>query len=76
MRAHYTKEAIEQNLRDAGCDEKCICQFMEDMDEKREKEGLKLLQDHRRKLLDAMHREQKRIDCLDYLVYEMQKAKK
>lgn len=76
MWAHHTKEAIEQNLRDAGCDEKCICQFMEDMEEKREKEGLKLLQSHRRKLLDAMHREQKRIDCLDYLVYEMQKAKK
>lgn len=76
MRAHYTKEAIEQNLRDAGCDEKCICQFMEDMEGRREKEGLKLLQDHRSKLLDAMHREQRRIDCLDYLVYEMQKAKK
>ncbi len=76
MRAHHTKEAIEQNLRDAGCDEKFICQFMEDMEEKREKEGLKLLQNHRRKLLDAMHQEQKRIDCLDYLVCEMQKAKK
>ncbi len=76
MRAHHTKEAIEQNLRDAGCDEKCICQFIEDMEKKRDKDGLKLLQNHRRKLLDAIHREQKRIDCLDYLLYEMQQAKK
>ena len=76
MRAHHTKEAIEQNLRDAGCDEKCICRFMEDMEEKREKEGLKLLQNHRRKLLDALHREQKHIDCLDYLVYTIEKNEK
>lgn len=76
MRAHHTKEAIEQNLRDAGCDEECICRFMADLEEKREQEGLKLLREHRSKLLDAMHREQKRIDCLDYLVYEMQKAGK
>lgn len=76
MRAHYTKEAIKQNLRDAGCDEECICQFMADLDRNRAQEGLKLLRKHRSKLLDAMHREQKRIDCLDYLVYEMQKANK
>lgn len=76
MRAHDTREAIEQNLRDAGCDEECIRQFMADLDEKREQEGLKLLRKHRSKLLDAMHREQKRIDCLDYLVYEMQRANK
>lgn len=76
MRAGMEKEAITQNLRDAGCDEACICEFMEDLEKKREQEGLRLLKKHRGKLLDAMHREQKRIDCLDYLVYEMQKVKK
>ncbi len=31
---------------------------------------------HRRVLLDALHREQKRIDCLDYLVYTIEKNEK
>ena len=36
--------------------------------------GLRLLNQHRRLLLDAMHREQKRIDCLDYLLYQIRKS--
>lgn len=76
MWPYRTSEAVEQNLRDAGCDEECICKFMEDLDQGREKEGLKLLDQHRRCLVDAMHREQKRIDCLDYLVYQVQRAHK
>ena len=37
-------------------------------------EALRLLTAHRRHLLDTLHQEQKRIDCLDYLVYQMRKA--
>lgn len=76
MPAYQTEETIKQNLRDAGCDEACICEFMEDMNQNKEAEGMKVLHRHRSKLLDAMHREQKRIDCLDYLIYQMRKAKK
>lgn len=76
MPAYQTEEAIKQNLRDAGCDEACICEFIEDMRQNREAEGMKILRRHRGRLLDAVHREQKRIDCLDYLIYQMQKAKK
>ncbi len=75
MLAYQSEEAIEQNLRDAGCDEDCICEFMEDMDQNKEAAGMKVLRKHRSKLLDAMHREPKRIDCLDYLIYQMQKNK-
>ena len=75
MLAYASEEAIEQNLRDAGCDESCIREFMEDMSQSKETEGMKVLRKHRSKLLDAMHREQKRIDCLDYLIYQMQKSK-
>lgn len=76
MLAYPSEEAMEQNLRDAGCDEACICEFMEDMSQNREAEGMKVLRRHRSKLLNAMHQEQKRIDCLDYLIYQMRKAKK
>lgn len=73
MGAYQTKEAIEQNLRDAGCEEKCIREFMQDLEQDRMQAGLRLLNQHRRLLLDAMHREQKRIDCLDYLLYQIRK---
>ncbi|RKJ39761.1 hypothetical protein D7X94_10970 [Acutalibacter sp. 1XD8-33] len=73
MGAYQTREAIEQNLRDAGCEEKCIREFMQDLEQDRMQAGLRLLNQHRRLLLDAMHREQKRIDCLDYLLYQIRK---
>ncbi len=76
MWPYQTPEAVEQNLRDAGCGEECIRQFMEDLGESKAKEALKLLEAHRRTLLDAMHRDLKRIDCLDYLVYQMERAHK
>ena len=38
-------------------------------------EQLKLLSDHRRHLLDCLHREERRIDCLDYLVYQLEKRR-
>ena len=73
MGAYQTKEAIEQNLRDAGCGERCIREFMQDLEQDRMQAGLRLLNQHRRWLLDAMYREQKRIDCLDYLLYQIRK---
>lgn len=76
MLAYRTDEAVEQNLRDAGCDEACIREFMKSMRQNKDAEGMKALLRHRSKLLDAMHREQKRIDCLDYLLYQMRKTKK
>ena len=73
MGAYQTKEALEQNLRDAGCEERCVREFMQDLEQDRMQAGLRLLNQHRRLLLDAMHREQKRIDCLDYLLYQIRK---
>lgn len=71
-----TEEAIIQNLKDAGCDSETIEKFMADLQKGKEANGLKRLADHRRNLLDSLHREQKCIDCLDYLVYQMKKAHK
>ena len=33
----------------------------------------RILTRHRRTLLDTVHAEQKKIDCLDYLFYKMEK---
>lgn len=76
MRLCDTEEAITQNLRDADCDEETIAAFLGYVREEKEAESLRLLKKQRSLLLDAVHREEKKIDCLDYLVYRMQKAKR
>ncbi len=73
MNSVYKEESIIRNLKDSGCGEETIKAFVKDIREKRITEGLKLLEAHRRVLLDELHKEQKRIDCLDYLVYKIRK---
>ncbi len=76
MKSNQNKNAIIQNLKDAGCDDKTILAFMDDIRDDKIDAGLKLLATHRRSLLDDLHKEQKQIDCLDYLVFTMQKKAK
>lgn len=71
MYANKSDDAIIQNLKDAGCDTETIKNFMSDLQKGDEKSSLKRLNIHRKKLLDSLHKEQKCIDCLDYLVYQM-----
>ncbi len=68
--AQNINEAALQNLRDAGCDEELIQRFQKCCEEGKEREGMRLLAKHRDELLEAMHREQKHIDCLDYFLYQ------
>lgn len=76
MSLNSTDEVIIQNLKDAGCDKATIESFMSDLHNGNEKSGLKRLVVHRKKLLDSLHKNQKCIDCLDYLVYRMSEAHK
>lgn len=69
----YSKNCIIQNLKDAGCEDRVISHFLSDFENGNFKEGLQLLQKHRGTLLNALHMEQKRIDCLDYLIFILQK---
>lgn len=62
-----------QNLKDAGCDRETAERFMALEGTGDTQEQLRLLSVHRKQLLDRIHREEKRIDCLDYLVYQIQK---
>ncbi len=56
------------NLRDAGCDQA----FIDEMD-KLSSACAKLcrLKAYRRELLDGIHVEQKKLECLDYLIYQL-----
>mgnify|MGYP000024236617 FL=1 len=68
-----TAPALLENLEDAGCDSKFAERFMALEQSGQYREQLRLLSDHRRQLLDRLHREERRIDCLDYLAYQIEK---
>lgn len=71
MDAQETRQAITQNLSDAGCGEALIQQFWLLTAEGKRRERLSLLAKHRQCLLDLCHGAQRKIDCLDYLIYQM-----
>ena len=62
-----------QNLEDAGCDqqtkERCMALFQSG----NLRAMLPVLSAYRKGLLDTVRAGQKRIDCLDYLIYKIQK---
>ena len=68
-------DAVIQNLEDAGCDKNTVEQFMELGENGERQRQMKLLEKHRRGLLEKVHKNEKQIDCLDYLVYQMRKEK-
>ena len=71
--ASDTQGILRQNLLDAGCGSDTVQQCM-DLVKKREcAKLLRLLSRHRRELLDMVHQNEKRIDCLDYLIYQLEK---
>lgn len=67
-------EAVEQNLRDAGCPDEFIVTFMRVWETGTAEEQLRLLACQRCRQLDCVHMEQKKLDCLDYLRYQLQRA--
>ena len=50
-----------------------IQDFLLYLDENQKEKQLELLEKHRRRLLSNVHREEKKIYCLDYLVYQIKK---
>ena len=68
-----TEERIIQNLKDAGCSESQIDEFMGYAGKNEKDSRLKLLRQQRDTLLDGLHEKQRMIECLDYLVYQLRK---
>lgn len=66
---------IEQNLHDAGCDDHAIEKFLEYRKNASLEKQILFLKCQRCKLLDNLHLVQKKIDCLDYLIYMLKKEK-
>lgn len=62
------KEA--QCLSEIGLDEKLIQRFIES---RCSPERLCILTRYRAELLDKLHDDQRRLECLDYMIYELRK---
>lgn len=72
---YNSRNAVIQNLKDAGCSEEMIRTFLDCLKKGMVREQLDLLAVQRKTLLDRIHREQKKIDCLDYLIYQIERDK-
>ncbi len=66
---------ILQNLKDAGCDKSVIESNFEDKQSSLSKNQKTMLIKYRKNLLEELHTVQKKIDCLDYLLYKFEKRK-
>ena len=73
--ASDTQGILRQNLLDAGCGSDTVQRCMELVKKYENVELLRLLSRHRRELLDKIHQNEKQIDCLDYLIYQIEKHK-
>lgn len=73
MANRLSEENIIQNLQDAGCDSTVIKKFIECLENEGLEKQLLFLKCQRYGLLDDLHKAQKKIDCLDYLIYMLKK---
>ena len=71
--ASDTQSILRQNLLDAGCGSDTVQTCMALAQKKNMPELMRILARHRQILLDTVHQSEKRIDCLDYLVYRLEK---
>lgn len=71
----YTcRNTIIQNMRDFGCDENVIKEFLVYFDKDDRCGQKRILKQCRKEKLDELHAKQKEIDLLDYMVYQLDKC--
>ena len=70
------REAIIQNLKDAGLSEGQTAEFLKYFDQGSKAEQVRLLRRCRPVLMEELHASQKKVDCLDFLVCRLEKEKR
>lgn len=70
------QKALLQNLLDAGCCEEFISNCMNVSQQQSEQCIIPMLNKYRSDLLDSIHDQQDKLECLDYLIYSIKKNKK
>lgn len=69
-----SRQAVMQNLIDAGCSKDMIDDLMKQLAEDDMESLLQMLEKHRACLLSMVHQKEKQIDCVDYLVYQIKRS--
>ena len=67
------EEKIRENLLDADCDEIFINEFICMFNKGNYPQMNMMLKKQRFKLLDSIHIEQKKLDCLDYMIVNIRR---
>lgn len=66
-------ERLEEYLDDTGCTLKEKAEILEYAGNHDIQNIIRLLRRHRQSILDTIHKEEKQISCLDYLVFQLEK---
>lgn len=75
MESNMTTQDLILNLRAAGFEEELIEAYLTCWKAGETQAQLKLLSHKRESLLELVHRREKQIDCLDYLVYQIKQGR-
>jgi len=70
-----TTEKFRDTLNDCGFSEEKKTQYMELMKAGRKEGQLRLLKEKRRASLDELHRLQREIDCIDYVMDQVRESR-
>lgn len=73
-RAESQRNGLLRNLKDAGCSQRTIERFLKSFSLNQILEQKSILAAQRKKLLDNVHKAQQRLDCLDYLLFQLNKT--
>ncbi len=76
MNMDENTEKILQNLQDANCSAALISKYFALAKAGNTFEQLKLLASHKTELLNSLHKCQKQIDCLDFLIFNLEQQAK
>ncbi len=66
----------EACLADCGCCEQTVQEYLACGAENRTADQLRLLQQHRRVLMDSLHLAQRRVDAVDFLICSLEQSLK
>ncbi|MDE6019880.1 MAG: hypothetical protein K2H01_02625 [Ruminococcus sp.] len=66
-------ERLEEYLDDIGCPLKEKTEILDYAENHDIQNIIRLLRRHRQSTLDTIHKEEKQISCLDYLVFQLEK---
>ena len=66
-------QEIIENMRAAGCPEAEITDFVNCYENGDRKKSMKIISSCRKNILEHIHEEQRKIDRLDYLEYQIRK---